>query len=540
MSADTQAARRLAEAEAGPLGTALGPRRPGPTGVRTSAHNVTAWLEDLARQSGWMDRRAYLDDGRPWSYEELHAAIASSATLLAERGARPERPVLVATHDRIAFVLAFLGAARLGAVPVPVNPRLTAHDYAFMTADARPTLVVCEDELVPHFPGLSVLTASELEARGPRQPATPAAALPENALLYGQYTSGTTGTPKLVLHRHSDVAHHAEVIRTILEPTPDDVFFSVSRAYFSYGLGNSVLCVLSTGVGAVLQRALPTVAAVSEVMARARPTVLFAVPTFYAVLVTEGEASPFRSLRACLSAGEALAPAIQEHAADFLGATILNGLGSTEVGHLFVANTLRDCTPGTFGRAMPGYTLGVRDERRELVEPGEMGTLWVQGPTLMVGYHNRPEESERILSGDWLCTGDRVIVDGDGLVHHHGRSDDLEMVGGISVAPMEIEAVLAGHPAVEDVAVVALPDGIGASRLRAFAVLAPGQAPSEDLERSLLQLVRDHLVAYMVPRSVTFVAALPRTPSGKLQRHVLRRGWPQPGSPSPAGADGQP
>ena len=287
------------------------PRGPDPLGERSPRHNVTVWLEELARRSGWLERLAYLDAGRRWSYEEIHAAIASSATLLAERGARPRRPVLIATQDRVAFVLAFLGAARLGAIALPVNPRLGAREHAFMVDDARPTLVVCEDELVGHFPGLAVLPAAELEAQGPARPAAPPASLPGDALLYGQYTSGTTGTPKLVLHRHSDVAHHAAVMRTILEPTPDDVFFSVSRAYFSYGLGNSLLCVLSTGVAAVLQRELPTVEAVTELVARTHPTVLFAVPTFYAVLLAEGAPAPFASVRACLSAGEALAPALQ-------------------------------------------------------------------------------------------------------------------------------------------------------------------------------------------------------------------------------------
>ena len=494
------------------------------------AHNVTVWLEELARSSGWLTRVAYLDGDRRWSYEEVAAAVASSATLLEQRGACAGRPVLIATQDRIAFVLAFLGAARLGAIALPVNPRLGSKQHAFMVADAKPTLAVCEGELAGHFPGVETLSADELEALGPSQPPAPPASLPPDALLYGLYTSGTTGKPKLALHRHSDVAHHAAVLRATFEPNPDDVLYSVSRAYFSYGLGNSLLCVLSTGVAAVLQRELPTVEAVSQLVATVRPTVLFAVPTFYAVLLAEGDASKFASLRVCLSAGEALAPALQERAAAFLGAPVLNGLGATEVGGPpFISNTLGNCRPGTLGKAMPGYELSVRDELGVPVPPGEVGTLWVKGPTVMVGYHNRPEENALTLVGDWLCTGDRVSLGQDGDVHYHGRKDDLEMVGGISVAPTEIEGVLLGHPAVEEAAVVALPDAIGATRLQAFVVAAPGQAPSAELGAALLQLVRTHLVAYMVPRSVTFVDALPRTPSGKLQRHVLRAGWPPEG-----------
>jgi fatty acid CoA ligase FadD22 len=510
--------------EAGPE-TLTGSRAASSWPKRSPANNVTVYLAELAAASGWLEHRAYVDDEQAFSYGDVHTAIASSATLLAERGATEGEPVLIATHDRIGFVLAFLGAARLGAIAVPVNPRLAAKDYAFMIADAKPRLIVCEEHLQGLFPGLPVLVVDDLEREGPTSTPCPPASLPPNALLYGQYTSGTTGRPKLVLHRHSDVAHHAVAIRAILEPTPDDVFYSVSRAYFSYGLGNSVLCVLSTGVSAILSRELPTIEAVTRLMERHRPTVLFAVPTFYAVLLAEGRPDAFHCLRAGLSAGEALARALQERASQFLDAPVLNGLGSTEVGHLFIANTLTDCRPGTFGRILPGYELAVRDEQRRPVANGQVGALWVRGPTLMVGYHNRPEENARALVDDWLCTGDRVSVDKDGLVHHFGRLDDLEMVGGITVSPIEIEATIASHPAVEDVAVVALADEIGASRLRAFVVLAPGAAPSEALEAELLGLVRANLVAYMVPRSVHFVDALPRTPSGKLQRHVLRTGW---------------
>lgn len=500
--------------------------------ARSAVCNVTGWLAELAERSGWLERQAYVDNERTWTYAEIHEAIACSATLLAECGAGKGERVLIATHDRIGFVLAFLGAARLGAVAVPANPRLGSKEYAFMAADATPCLVVCEKDLAEHFRGVPVLDALELEREGPARSPSPLASLGTDALLYGQYTSGTTGKPKLALHHHSDVPHHAAAIRAILEPTPEDVFYSVSRTYFSYGLGNSLFCVLASGVSAALQLDLPTVGAVSELMARVRPTVMFAVPSFYAVLIAEGDPEPFHCLRAAVSAGEALAPALQARASSFLGAPVLNGLGSTEVGHLFIANTLRDRRPGTFGRILPGYEMSVRDERGARLPPRCVGSLWVRGPTLMTGYHNRPEESARVLVDDWLCTGDLVSLDEDGLVHHFGRTDDLEMVGGISVSPVEVEALIASHPAVEDIAVVARVDAIGASRLRAFAVLAPGFQPSEELESELLRFVHDQLVAYMVPRSVSFVDTLPRTPSGKLQRHVLRAGWPDAEQPS--------
>ncbi|HUZ19576.1 MAG TPA: benzoate-CoA ligase family protein [Acidimicrobiales bacterium] len=510
-----------------PRGAALAPER-------SAQHNAAVQLAELAARSGWLDRRAYVEHERAWTHGECHRAVASSATLLAELGVREGDRVLIALHDRIGFVLAFLGAAHLGALAVPVNPRLGPKDYDFMVHDAVPRLVVCEEEIAVYFPGTPVLSASDLEREGPRQPPAPPAILGADAPLYGQYTSGTTGRPKLVVHRHSDLAcHAAAVAHAALELTPEDVLYSVSRAYFSYGLGNTVFCALSTGASTALQPELPTIDAVSELVARVRPSVMFAVPTFYAVLLADGDPEPFRSLRVAVSAGEALSPTLQARASSWLGVPILDGLGSTEVGHLFIANTLRQRRAGSCGHVLPGYEISIRDLQDEEVPRGSVGSLWVRGPTLMAGYHNRPEETARVLVDGWLRTGDRVAVDGDGFVHHCGRSDDLEMVGGITISPLEIETLLVSHSAVAEVAVIAVTDAIGASRLRAFVVPASGCAGSPELEAELTLLAREHLAAYKVPRSVRFVDKLPRTATGKLQRHVLRAGWPQP-SPSAA------
>ena len=364
----------------------------------------------------------------------------------------------------------------------------------------------------------------------------PAASLPADALLYGQYTSGTTGNPKLVVHRHADPPWHAVAVsRGVLEIVPDDVLYSVSRAYFSYGLGNTLFCALSTGASAALQPEVPTIAAVTELVRTVRPTVLFAVPSFYAVLVAEGDRDSFGSLRVAVSAGEALSPTLCARARDFLGVPVLDGLGSTEVGHLFIANTLAQRRDGSCGVVLAGYEISVRNEEGAEVAPGSAGALWVRGPTLMTGYRNRPTETARVLVGGWLRTGDRVQVDAEGFVHHCGRVDDLEMIGGITVSPLEIEAILGSHDAVAEVAVAAVPDSRGASRLRAFVVTAPGHPCSAELEAELILFARAHLAPYKVPRSVLFVCELPRTPTGKLRRHVLRAGWPglDPAGPGP-------
>ncbi len=249
-------------------------------------------------------------------------------------------------------------------------------------------------------------------------------------------------------------------------------------------------------------------------------TVLFSVPTFYARLVAAGEPAAFASLRVAVSAGEALSVALAERARSLLGCPILDGIGSTEVGQTFASNTLDCVRDGTVGRALPPYRVAVRDEHgaRDF-QPGELGALWVAGPTLLVGYLGDTPASTR---DGWLCTGDRAVLDGDGFLHLAGRFDDVEQAGGISVSPLEIEAVLGRHPAVSEVAVAGVVGADGASRLVAFVVAGPGAPPAEVLEDELLALARAELAPFKVPRGVDFLETLPRTPTGKLRRFVLR------------------
>lgn len=535
-----QQAQAWPVAEPGQRGAGTAPpgadRQPGQE--RSQQHNVAVQLAELAARSGWLGRRAFIQHGREWTHREVHLAAAATAGLFADLGVGEGDRVLIALHDRIGFVLAFLGAAHLGAIAVPANPRLPPKDHAFMVKDAAPALVVCEPELVKSFTGVPVLTAPELETGGSSHAPAPAASLPATAPLYAQYTSGTTGTPKLVVHRHADPLWHAVAVsQGVLGIVPDDVVFSVSRTYFSYGLGNTLFCALSTGASAALQPELPTIAAVTELVRSVRASVLFAVPSFYAVLVAEGDRDAFSSLRVAVSAGEALSPALCARASGFLAVPVLDCLGSTEAGQLFIANTLVRRRDGSCGVVLAGYEISVRDDKGAEVAPGHPGALWVRGPTIMTGYRNRPTETARVLVGGWLRTGDRVQVDAEGFVHHCGRVDDLEMIGGITVSPLEIEAVLGSHDAVAEVAIAAVPDSRGASRLRAFVITAPGYSWSAELEAELILFARAHLASYKVPRSVLFVSELPRTQTGKLRRHVLRSGWPllpDPAGPGPA------
>ncbi|HEV2759613.1 MAG TPA: AMP-binding protein, partial [Acidimicrobiales bacterium] len=303
------------------------------------------------------------------------------------------------------------------------------------------------------------------------------------------------------------------------------VVLSVSTLYFAYGLGNSLFFPLLTGCRAVLHAAHPRPDEIAELVREHRVTVLFGVPTFYAHLVAGGLAADMDSVRVAVSAGEALGVELAARARSFLGCPILDGLGSTEVGQTFASNTLHRWKDGTVGSALPPYRVSVRDDEGGALAPGDVGALWVSGPTLPLAYLGRPAPP---TTDDWLATGDRAVLDAEGFLHLRGRADDVELVGGISIAPLEIEAVLSRHPAVTEVAVAGVVDPNGASRLEAFVVTGARAPSAEALEAELLAMARAELAPFKVPRTVKLVDALPRTATGKLRRFVLRSGaWPE-------------
>ncbi|MFJ1734845.1 AMP-binding protein [Streptomyces sp. NPDC088254] len=488
--------------------------------------NLAAHLAVLAGQRGWHERAAFHQGHRTWTHGEVHALAAGAATVLAEHGVRPGDRVLLALPDGIAWIVAFLGAARAGATAVLVNPELPAREHAFMAEDTDAVLCVTDPGPESRFAGRAQLGADQLLALAPF--AEPAAAHPvdERTALYVQYTSGTTGSPKGVVHRHGDPRLYHELVgRRLLRITEDDVALSVSRLYFAYGFGNAFVFPLFSGSSAVLTDRLPTPAAVDELVARHRVTLLYSVPSAYAALAADrgnGHEACFASVRAAVSAGEGMPAVLERQVAALLGAPVLEQIGSTEAGHAFCANSVAHNRPGTVGRPVPGFEVEVRDRDGRPLPEGAEGELWVRGPTVTSGYLNRAEESERTLVGGWLATRDRARREPDGTYRYLGRVDDMEMVGGITVSPLEVEEVLRGHPSVREVAVVAVRDGGGAGRLRAFVV--PRTTAPSGLEDDLIALARRRLAAFKVPRSVSFVPSLPRTPTGKLRRQLVRKG----------------
>jgi 4-hydroxybenzoate adenylyltransferase len=503
----------------------------------SAAANLAIRLADLAEREGWSDRTAFYEGHRAWTHGQVHDRSARAATVLAEHGVAAGDRVLIAVPDGLVWVTTFLAAARLGATAVLANPALTADEHRFMAEDSKAALCVSAPGIQHHFDPDRWLGADQATAltcatdcAATAAAATSAEPVTDRSPLYIQYTSGTTGRPKGVVHCHGDPQAYYELIgKPLLDIGPDDVTFSVSRLFFAYGFGNAFVFPLFSGSSAVLTDRRPTPAVTDDIVARHRVTVLYSVPSAYAALVDErgsGHRACFASVRVAVSAGEGLPPSLGERAVDLLGAPVLEQIGSTEAGHAFCANTAGHNTPGTVGRPVPGYQVELRDPSAAVVPDGAEGQLWVRGPTVTPGYLGLPVETERTLVDGWLATRDLARRNPDGTYQHLGRADDMEMVGGITVSPYEIEDVLRQHPAVKEVAVAALPDDRGATRLHVFVIpaTAGGTRPDGPLAEDLIVLARAQLAPFKVPRAVHLVNSLPRTPTGKLRRHLVRRG----------------
>jgi benzoate-CoA ligase len=419
-------------------------------------------------------------------------------------------------------------------VAVPLNTLLKPHDHRAILEDCGARIVVHDPAVIPAeavaIADTDAWTAVDAEDRIRR--ATPRAAYAathRDAFAFFLYSSGTTGEPKGVVHLHHDMWICCETYgRTILETRPDDRCFSVAKLFFAYGLGNAQYFPYHVGASAVLYAGRPTPEAVFEQVRRHRPTLFFGVPTAYANMLAAmdaGASFDFSSVRACASAGEALPGAVFERWRVKTGLEILDGIGSTEICHIFLSNRPGACRPGSTGVPVTGYDLRLVDETGYDVPRGELGDLLVRGDSTMALYWNKHEATKRALRGEWIHTGDRYYQDADGYFFHGGRSDDMIKAGGIWVSPVEVEGALMTHAAVLECAVVGTPDADGLVKPHAFVALRAGiTTEPAALEAELRAIAKEKLAPYKCPRWITFVKELPKTATGKIQRFVLRGG----------------
>ena len=510
----------------------------------------------LARNAAWPDKTAFINaiSGDTLSYGELTRQSHQFANALRTHGFAPESRVLVAVLDTPDWPVVFLGCILAGVVPVAANTLLMTADFDFMLRDAKAQGLVVSGVLLPAFEPLfgnidslkTVVTVGEVKSlpanthlasnypsivplaqwinrlAAPETIAIEIADTCADDACFWLYSSGSTGTPKGTVHLHSHLIQTAELYgRGVLGIRHSDVVFSAAKLFFAYGLGNALTFPMAVGATTVLLPARPAPIDVFDVLKRLKPTIFYGVPTLYAALLAD-PARPAKAdvaLRVCTSAGEALPAEIGKKFTAAYGVEILDGIGSTEMLHIFLSNRPGAVRYGTTGQAVPGYQLRIVSDDGKDCAVGDIGELHISGPTSAIMYWNNRAKTKATFAGDWTKSGDKYTLDADGYYTYGGRSDDMLKVGGIYVSPFEVEACLMTHPAVLEVAVIGMQDDDELVKPKAYVVLKSGQSATAD---ALKAHVKQHLAPYKYPRWIEFVGELPKTATGKIQRFKLR------------------
>lgn len=493
-------------------------------------------LVDGSLDAGRGDKTAFCGCDEQITYRELHRRMCAMGRALRALGVRREQRVLLVLDDSPTFPVAFLGANRIGAVPVPVNPRSRSDDFRFFVEDSHAPVVIVEPSLRAELDAaLAGTDVTVVSAGADGSAATLPELLSEHAGeleaadTHGQdmgfwlYSSGSTGRPKGVVHTQDHVAATCECYAgPILGVTEHDVHFSSTKLFHAYGLGNGLTFPLWFGGSAVLLGGRPTPDAVLETAERFRPTLFFSVPTLYnAMLRSPGaDKRDLSSVRLCASAAEPLPAEVWRNWRDTYGLTILDGIGSTEMLHIYCTNRVDAAKPGSSGTAVPGYEIKLLGPEGDEVATDEPGDMYVKGESMLASYWHRRDKNKASLHGEWYFTGDRYRRDPDGFFWYEGRADDMMKVGGLWVSPIEIESTLLEHPDVLEAAVVGV-QVEGLVKIKAF-VVADQQPAVDDLDDHLQVWCKQRLQRYQFPQFVEFVDDLPKTTTGKIQRYKLR------------------
>jgi len=510
--------------------------------VPAKFYNAAADLTELNLIAGRGNKIAVIDEAGTYTYGDLAVRVHRCANALRECGLEPGQRVVLCLLDTIDFPVSFLGAIMAGIVPIPVNTLWTASDYAFLLADSgAQAAVVSEGRLsvfleatrVASWKGRILVSGNEHRAGLPSFSQLLESALPRSEvhatraddICFWLYSSGSTGKPKGAVHLQPSLMQTAKLFaQNILGLNEHDIVYSAAKLFFAYGLGNSLSFPMSVGGASILHSGRPTPAVVNAILREKRPTIFCGVPTLFSSLLASGNLprSGEHALRFCTSAGEALPEEVGRAWKNRTGVEIIDGIGSTEMLHIFISNRPGAVRYGTTGFPVRGYDVRIVDDSGSEVPRGEIGELQVKGPTRAAHYWNNPEKTRETFLGEWLRTGDRFYQDADGAFVHCGRSDDMLKVGGLWVSPTEVESALICHPAVLEVAVVGAADENNLIKPKAFVVLKPDATPDTKLIHELQTLVKSKLAPYKYPRWIEIRDELPKTATGKLQRFALR------------------
>lgn len=516
--------------------------------------NAAEYFVDRNIRQGRGHKIAIYTEHRNYTYNDVQKMVNKTANAIRDRGVRIEDRVMMLMLDIPQFYAIFWGAVKIGAIPIPINTMLTPGDYEFYLNDSRARVLALSEELLPVINRISgdlpylrdIIVISEIEGahipfrqKYKSAPATiKAASTTRDDVGFWLYSSGSTGPPKGAIHSQYDMVTTSKAYaQGVLGLTEDDICFSAARMFFAYGLGNEMYFPMSVGGSAVLSPHPPTPEVVFRYLEKFRPTVFFGIPTLYGQMleyqarmdrVNKVEPNPnadhaLSSVRICTSAGEALPAEIYYRWKDRYGMDILDGMGSTEMTHIFLSNKPGDIRPGSTGKPVPGYELRIVDDQGNEVPQGDIGTLFVKGDSAAQFYWRKREKSRQTMLGEWINTSDKYYIDEDGFYWCAGRTDDMLKVGGIWVSPLEVENCLVEHPAVLECAVVGHHDEKGLVKPKAFAVLREGFDPSDQLEEELKKWVLEKLARFKYPRWIEFTKELPKSSTGKIQRFKLRQ-----------------
>jgi 4-hydroxybenzoate-CoA ligase len=515
--------------------------------TRRRPYNAAEEFVDANVANGNGERMAFRDPERTLTYRQLQEATCKFASGLHGLGLKQESRVLLLMLDTVDFPIAFWGAIRAGVVPIPVNTLLAAEQYDYMLEDSRAEVLFVSaalaktvEPILTKMPWLKQVVISgeadistgrlakhrfeDVLAKGSAKIFT--APTLSDEVAFWLYSSGSTGNPKGAKHVHASLMVTARTYaQGVLGITKDDVVYSAAKLFFAYGLGNAMTFTMAVGAGAVLLPGRPAPDAVLDIIKREQPTLFFGVPTLYAALLAHkdiGKGAGSKRLRLCISAGEALPPHIGQKWKEIVGLDILDGIGSTEMLHIFLSNSPDDLRYGTSGKPVPGYDAKIIGEDGKELGNNEVGELIIRGGSASDGYWNQRDKTRRTFAGEWTYTGDKYIRDDDGFYQCCGRTDDMFKVSGIWVSPFEVEAALVSHEAVLEAAVIGHEDSDGLIKPKAYVVLKQGVASDEKLFEALKEHVKSKAGAWKYPRWIELRTDLPKTATGKIQRFRLR------------------